>query len=165
MAVLLLLAGTNGYGQKKRSRIEDVPKFNAAYHYEVETVGVGTEGTKALKVWAFDKTVEKAMELAEKCAVAACIFRGLPASEFATATPALCENPDPKWDAYFSEFFSDGGDYVNYINLTTDGVPSGQDRLKAKNGYKVGVYVQVLYDRLRKKLEADGVIKKMTDWF
>ena len=153
------------WAQKNRSRVENVPGFSAAYQYEVETVGVGTEGIKALKVWAFDRTVDKAVELAKKCAVAACIYRGLPASDYATATPPLCETPGAEWDDYFARFFADGGEYVNYINLTTDGVPSGQDRLKTKTGYKVGVYVQVLYDRLRKKLETDGVIKNMNSWF
>ena len=152
-------------GKDKKSRVENVNGFSAAYNYEVETVGVGSEGTKSLKVWAYDKTVEKAVALAKKCAVAACIYRGLPASTYSLATPALCENPDPKWDGWFKKFFDDGGQYNNYVNLTTDGMPSGQDRLKMKGGYKVGVYVQVLHDRLRKDLEREGIIKSMNSWF
>lgn len=153
--------------QKNKSKLENVQNpFSAAYNYEVETVGVGTEGTKSLKVWAYGKNVDEAVQLAKKCAVAACIYRGLPASDNTLATPALCPEPDSKWDIFFRQFFSDGGEYLNYVNLTSDGVPSGQDRLKIKNGgYKCGIYVQVLYDRLRKDLEKSGIITSMNSWF
>lgn len=49
--------------------------------------------------------------------------------------------------------------------MTTDGVPSGQDRLKVKKGYKVAIYVQVMFDNLRKKLEADGIVKSLSSGF
>lgn len=143
----------------------DIPGFSANYSYEVETLGVGSDGTKALKVWSFDKSVDRAIVKAKKSAVAACIFKGLPASSNATATPPLYVGTDPEWNDYFNHLFADDGEYANYVNITTDGVPSGQDRLKTKGGYKVGIYVQVLYDDLRKKLEADGVIKSMNSWF
>lgn len=163
-----LILSPAALAQKKGSRLENVGtrSYFDQYNYEVETVGVGTEGTKALKVWTYGKTVEKAVMDAKKCAVAACIYRGLPASTYALATPALCpEGPGEEWNEFFNEFFKDGGEYLNYVNLTSDGDPSGQDRLKMKGGYKVGVYVQVLYDRLRKHLEAKGVIKSMDSWF
>lgn len=168
LRIIILLFGllpiTFSVNAQKKAR-DITPGFNASYPYEVETVGVGFEGTKALKVWAFDKTVEGAVTKAKKSAVAACIFRGLPASKNVNATPPLCESPGTEWDDYFLQFFSDDGKYANYVNLTTDAVPSGQDRLKTKGGYKVGVYVQVLYDLLRKKLEEDGIINNMNTWF
>ena len=165
-AVAALLLAPSAFAQKKNTRLENVGNaFFDRYNYEVETVGVGTEGTTALKVWAYGKTVDKAVMMAKKCAVAACIYRGLPASTYALATPALCPEPDKKWEDFFEDFFDDGGEYLNYVNLTSDGDPSGQDRLKMKGGYKVGVYVQVLYDRLRKDLEEKGVIKSMDSWF
>jgi hypothetical protein len=171
MTGLLVMMPESAYSQrsknKKKSRVENVKnQFDGSYNYEVETVGVGTEGTKSLKVWAYGKNVDEAIALAKKCAVAACIYRGLPAAENVLATPALCPNPDPKWDDYFGEFFDDGGEYLNYVNLTSDGVPSGQDRLKLKKGgYKCGIYVQVLFDRLRKDLEKKGVIASMNSYF
>ena len=156
---------TDAPAQKKGAKHEDTG-FSASYNYEVETVGVGTEGTKSLKVWAYGKSVDEAVQLAKKSAVAACVYRGLPASESVLATPALCPSPDPEWDGYFKDFFADGGRYINYVNLTSDGDPSGQDRLKLKKGgYKCAIYVQVLYDRLRKDLEKDGVIAGMNSWF
>lgn len=165
-AVLSLFACSDLYAQKKNSKLENLGKpFRDKYNYEVETVGVGSDGTKSLKIWTYGKKVDQAVMTAKKCAVAACIYRGLPASTYALATPALLQQPWEEWDEYFEKFFADGGEYLNYVNLTTDGVPAGQDRLKMKNGYKVGVYVQVLYDRLRKDLESKGIVKSMDSWF
>ena len=118
MTGLLVMMPESAYSQrsknKKKSRVENVKnQFDGSYNYEVETVGVGTEGTKSLKVWAYGKNVDEAIALAKKCAVAACIYRGLPAAENVLATPALYPNPDPKWDDYFGEFFDDGGEYLN----------------------------------------------------
>ena len=163
-AAALLLGAPSLQAQKKKSKVENLQGLKGNTNYEVETVGVGSQGTKSLKVWAYAKKVDDGVQMAKKCAVAACIFRGLPAGDKVLATPPLCENPDPKWDAFFEEFFA-GGEYLNYVNLTSDGVPSGQDRLKTKKGYKVGVYVQVLHDRLRKRLEQEGVIQNMNSWF
>ena len=168
VVAIMTIFSTPASAQKKGTRIENIGSraYFDQYNYEVETVGVGTEGTKALKIWAYGKKVEQAVQTAKKCAVAACIYRGLPASTYTLATPALCpEDPGEEWDEFFSDFFRDGGPYLNYVNLTSDGDPSGQDRLKMKGGYKVGVYVQVLFDRLRKDLEAKGVIKSMDSWF
>jgi hypothetical protein len=49
--------------------------------------------------------------------------------------------------------------------MTTDGIPSGQDRRKVKGGYKVAIYVQVMFDNLKHKLEADGIAKKLNSGF
>ena len=104
---------------------------------------------------------------AKKNAVHACLFRGLPGNEVAMATPAIC--PDPATltahEAYFTDFFETAGEYLKYINMTTDGVPSGQDRMKIKGGYKVAIYVQVMYDNLRDKMEADGIVRKLSTGF
>ena len=162
----LLLLPVAADAQRHKSKIEHLGRaFSDGYNYEVETVGVGTEGTKALKVWAYGRDVEEAVDMAKKAAVAACIFRGLPASTYALSTPALCTDYDHEWDDYFDAFFASGGDYLDYINLTSDGDPSGQDRLKMKNGYKVAIYVQVLYDNLRRHLEKTGVIKSLNSYF
>jgi len=138
-AAAFLVAAPALQAQKKQSKVENLKgkSFQGTNNYEVETIGVGTEGTKSLKVWAYGKKVDDAVQLAKKCAVTACVFRGLPAGDKVLATPPLCENPDPKWDAFFEAFFADGGEYLNYVNLTSDGLPSGQERLKTKKGYKV----------------------------
>ncbi len=136
-------------------------------NYEIVTIKVGTEGTKFVKVWGYGRTVDKAVMQAKKNAIHACLFRGLPGSTSAMATPAICSgaNAFAENEDYFINFFSAGGPYLAYCNMTTDGIPAGQDNLKVKGGYKVGIYVQILYDNLKAKMQADGLVKKLSSGF
>ncbi len=159
LSVLLLCpAGLNAQTRKERKAL-----FGSSFNYEVGVIGVGQDGTKAMKVWGYGSNVDNAIVQAKKNAVAACIFRGIPGGNGAAPTPALCPDSqcEEKNAAYFDQFFETAGTYLKFINLTTDGVPSGQDRLKIKGGYKVAIYVQVMYENLRKELENAGIIAKL----
>ena len=142
--------------------------FKSWDNYEISTEKVGVDGTKFVKVWGFGKTVDAATVMqAKKNAVHACIFRGLPGGPTAMSTPPICPNPETlnAHEDYFQTFFAAGGPYLAYVNMTTDGVPSGTDRRQVKGGYKVGIYVQVMYDNLKSKLEADGIARKLSSGF
>lgn len=141
-------------------------KYKTSRNNEVVMLGVGADGTKAFKIYSTARKVEKAIALAKKEAVEICIFKGLPASGTISETPALCDRETEQQNAkYFQEFFTPGGRYLDYVNITTDGYPSGQDRLKIKGGYKVGLMVQILYENLRKDLEKDNIIKPLNYGF
>lgn len=144
--------------------------FKSWDNYEVSIEKTGTEGTKFVKVWGYGKKLDEAIMNAKMNAVHACLFCGLPANPAVgvyVATPAICSNPDEGSanEDYFQEFFAAGGPYLKYINLTTDGVPSGQDRRQVKGGYKVALYVQVMYDSLRKRMQTDGLAKSLNSGF
>jgi hypothetical protein len=141
--------------------------YNSQYNYEIEPVGVGQDGTKVFKVWGYGKKVEDAVMNAKEAAVAACIFKGLPGGQGSAPTPPICSEPNAevKHEQYFDNFFKVGGKYLQFIALTNDGDPAGEDRLKIKKGYKVAIYVQVMYDALRKQLEADGIARRLDSGF
>lgn len=141
--------------------------YNSQYNYEIEPVGVGQDGTKVFKVWGYGKDVGSAVINAKEAAVAACIFKGLPGGEGSAPTPPICSevNAEVTHADYFEKFFEVGGKYLQFIAVTTDGDPSGEDRLKIKKGYKVAIYVQVMYDALRKQLEAEGIARKLDAGF
>lgn len=140
--------------------------YKSSRNYEIQMIGVGTDGTKVFKIFITAKKVDKAIALCKKVAVEMCIFRGLPSAGTISATPALCDRESEEKNAdYFEEFFTPGGKYLNYINITNDGYPSDQDRIKVKGGYKVGLTVQIMYDNLRSDLEKDGVIKGLSYGF
>ncbi len=159
---LLMVVGVNAQTRKERKVL-----FGSSYNYEIAVMGVGQDGTKVFKVWGYAKKVDQAIVQAKKNAVAACIFRGIPGGNGAAPTPAIC--PDSKTEEnnaeFFEKFFETGNQYLKYINLTTDATPSGQDRLKVKGGYKVGITVQVMYDNLRKDLEAEGIARRLNSGF
>ncbi len=139
-------------------------------NYEITIQKVGTEGTKFVKVWGFGKRIDDAVMNAKMNAVHACLFRGLaanPAMGAGLATPPICSSPDVAVanDDYFQAFFAAGGPYLSFINMTTDGVPSGQDCRKVNGGYKVAIYVQVMYDNLKRKMQSDGMAKSLSSGF
>jgi hypothetical protein len=154
--------------QERYSRREKKAHYSSNYNYEVQIMGVGQDGTKVMKVWGFGKKVEDAVIEAKMNAVASVIFKGIPGGHGAAATPPILSDPNAgeKHTAYFENFFSPGGKYLQFITMTTDGMPSGQDRLKIdKNNYKVAIYAQVMYDALRKQLETDGIARRLDSGF
>jgi hypothetical protein len=160
--VVLFISPVSAQTRKERKIL-----YNSQYNYEIEPVGVGQDGTKVFKVWGYGKDVNEAVMHAKADAVAACIFKGLPGGAGSAPTPAICTEPNIEVNKsdYFEKFFAVGGKYLQYIALTNDGDPSGEDRLKIKKGYKVAIYVQVMYDALRKQLEADGIARKLDSGF
>lgn len=163
LASVLLLSASVASAQNKDRR----KSFSSWENYEITTEKVGVDGTKFVKVWGFGKNADAAVMAAKKNAVHACIFRGIPGNATAMATPPICSNPDALSanEDYFTNFFAAGGPYLSYITMTTDGIPSGTDKRKVKGGYKVGIYVQVMYDNLKRKLEADGIVRKLSSGF
>ncbi|MBO7643463.1 MAG: hypothetical protein J6S62_00665 [Bacteroidales bacterium] len=163
LTMLVTLSAVSVSAQNKDRR----KSFKSWDNYEITTEKVGVDGTKFVKVWGFGKTVDAATMNAKENAVHACIFRGLPGSATAMSTPPICPNPDTMSanEDYFQKFFAAGGPYLAYVSMTTDGVPSGTDKRKVKGGYKVGIYVQVMYDNLKRKLEADGIARKLSSGF
>lgn len=161
--LLLTIVSATTFAQNKDRR----ESFKSWDNYEITTEKVGVEGTKFVKVWGFGKTEDKAIMAAKRNAIHACLFRGLPSGTNVNATPAICSNPsafDDNYD-YFCDFFQAGGDYLKYVNMTTDGVPSGQDKRKVKGGYKCAIYVQVMFDNLKRQMETDGIVRKLSTGF
>ena len=159
--ILILMIPTVSCAQKK------VNSFSSWENYEVTTIRVGVEGSKFIKVWGVGKNIDKAIISAKQNAVHACIFKGLPGCANANSTPAILRDASVVYshEDYFSDFFAPDGDYFDYLNVITDGTPNGMDRIKVKGGYKVAIYVQVMYDSLKKRLEDDGIVKKLNHGF
>ncbi len=150
-------------GRKERKIL-----YSSSYNYEIQPSGVGQNGTKAVKVWGYGSSPENAVQAAKRNAVSASIFRGIPAGRGVGRTPPIVteHNADEKYAEFFDSFFETGGRYLNFIALSTDAPPSGQDRVRIeRNYYKVGVYVQVMHDNLRRELENEGIARRLDHGF
>jgi hypothetical protein len=149
-----------------QSRKERKAMYDSNYNYEIESLGVGQDGTKLVKIWGYGKKADDAVFEAKKNAVAAVIFRGIPGGRGAAATPAILsvDGYEKNMD-FFDDFFKAGGMYLSFVNSTTDGMPGGSDRIKMSKGYKVALSASVNYDQLRKYLEEKGIAKKMDAGF
>ena len=66
---------------------------------------------------------------------------------------------------FFTEFFKEGGKYLNYVAISNDGSISDEDRLKVGKKLKIGVILSVQKANLRRELEAAGIVKKLNSGF
>lgn len=161
--ILVVLAATTLFAQTRKER---KAMYDSQYNYEIACLGVGNDGTKLLKVWGYGKKVDNAIYDAKRTSVAAVIFRGVPAGNGAAPTPSLLPvDGYEKNMAFFDEFFKDGGMYLSFVNLTTDGTPGGSDNLKMSHGYKVAVSASINFNELRKYLQDKGIVKRLDAGF
>ncbi len=149
-----------------QSRKERKALYDSKYNYEIESLGVGQDGTKLVKIWGYGKKADNAVFEAKRNAVAAVIFRGIPGGKGSAATPAILavDGYEKNMD-FFDDFFKAGGMYLSFVNSTTDGMPGGSDRIKMDKGYKVALSASVSFDQLRKYLEEKGIAKKLDAGF
>ncbi len=138
------------------------------WQYEIEpTTGQATQGSILVKVWSYSKSKDVARDQAGKNAVHGVLFKGVAALSTSNsrvpAQKAIVNdlNAETTHEAYFKEFFTDGGKYMKYVNFVNNGIPAPGDIIKIGKMYKVGVRVSVSKDALRKEMEAAGIIKAL----
>lgn len=130
-------------------------------NYEVECLGTGAEGTQLMKIWGYGKKPEDAVIQAKVNAVHAVIFKGIFVGEPGCMKRPIVTDPasEEKNQDYFDIFFKPNGEYLSYVALSGEGV---RESVKVdKRTYKVAIFVSVQHASLRKKLESDGIIKKL----
>jgi hypothetical protein len=131
---------------------------NAFYDYEVQSAGIGTQGTSLLKAWGQANTQNEAIEEAKKNAIRAMLFKGIPGSP--DMRPLISQpGAEQQNRQYFETFFAKGGTYLRFISKVNDAIDPA-DRIHNGKQYKVGVVVSVNRNELVKELEAAGIIKK-----
>ncbi len=138
-------------------------KADLDWSYEIESIGVGVEGTYAVRIWSYYKKPEMPVEIAKKNAIHATIFKGISAGGGAVAQPALIESAVQGVDntAFFNDFFT--SEYQRFINSVSKS--SAQVLKTGKNEYRIGYTMSVSKDALRKYLEEQGVLKALSYGF
>ena len=163
LSIILVSGCLTVMAQKKAKKRADAD--TEKFRYEMMCIGTGTEGTYLVKVFSYSKKPQVAKEQAKKNAVHGIIFKGFPANgrECKVQKP-LVRNPNVAFEKedFLNDFFADGGGYMKFVSLSTDGTPAAGDVIKVnKKEYKVGIAVSVQKDFLRKELEAANIIKKL----
>ncbi|MBE9487547.1 MAG: hypothetical protein IMY73_00015 [Bacteroidetes bacterium] len=161
--VVSILCCSAGFGQTKK----EIKQYNKSKKYcSVEIERVGVDGTKFVKAWGFGKKIDDAMEQAKINAVEAVIFDGLEKQNGSAVIPPLCreKNVNMLNSEYFKTFFEDDR-YSEFVKSVHSGLPKGANRREVKGGYKVAMYLQIEFDKLRSQLEKEGAIKKMSQGF
>ena len=147
--------------QKRKKRKADTETVE--WRYELEMMNVASAGSKQVKVWSYSKFPETAQEQAKKNAIHGVCFRGVGGGgRTAGLDPLVSASAEKEHEAFFKEFFADGGGYLRYVNLSGDNMIGPGDMVKVgKKEYKVGVVISVAYNDLRKRLENEGIVKKL----
>jgi hypothetical protein len=151
------------FGQTKNKADKDTK----IWRYEIEAVQTGVQGTYLIKVWSYSKKPDVAIDQAKKNAIHGVIFKGFASKPGVSGQKALCsdQSAEEEHQGFFNDFFQNGGRYMQFINLSTDGAVAAEDRMKIGKEYKVGVLVSVNIAALRKYLEDEKIIKSLSSGF
>lgn len=144
---------------------DDVPDYDYELSLVKENVA-STSGYKVFKVWSFGKKKEiLTQEICMRNAIHGLLFKGLAAGDVGNQgnVPALVPAGYNSHKEYFDSFFGNG-EFKQFISATSRGQQAG-DVIKMGKKYKVGLLVQVNYNALRSRLEADRIIEGITDIF
>ncbi len=140
------------------------PRTSTSYDYEVVFIRTGVEGTELFKVFSYGRNERECIEAAKVNAIKAVLFKGIPGSGL--QRPMITEaGAEEKYKAYFNQFFSSGGRYLNFVALSSDGSIDSRDRMKVGSMLKIGFVVSVQKDNLRKELQDDKIIKSLSSGF
>jgi len=162
----LVLAFVFGITMSISAQNRKADKDTRNWVYEIEPVGVGSQGTYLIKVWSYSKKPLVALEQAKKNAVHGIIFKGFLGVNGIPGQRPLTNNPNLEIEqAEFFKNFFDGGKYMKFVNVSNDGAVAAEDRLKVGKEYKIGVIVSVNVAGLRKDLEDGGILKGLSSGF
>jgi len=154
-----LCLSVSAFSQAKKK----ADKQTEAWRYEIEVLSTGAQGTYQIKVWSYSKKASVASEQSKTNAVHGLIFKGFVGKQGVPGARPLADSPNIENEKadFFEPFFEDGGKYMKFVSMTTDGAIGAGDVQKVGKEYKVGVVVNVNVAELRKDLEAAGIIKKL----
>ena len=163
----LLLIVLTSFSLSISAQNKKADKDTRNWVYEIEPVGVGTQGSYLIKVWSYSKKPMVALEQAKKNAVHGIIFKGFTGIQGVPGQRPLTNNPNLEVEQaeFFKNFFAEGGKYMKFVNITNDGSVAAEDRLKIGKEYKIGVVVSVNVAGLRKDLEDAGMVRGSNSGF
>jgi len=158
---LLLMITLPANAQKRKKGKAD--KETIEWRYEMESVGVGTQGSAQIKVWSYSKYPETAKEQSKKNAIHGVCFRGYQGDGRVKGKDRMVTAANEiKFEKFFTDFFNDGGDYLRFVQFTGDGEIGMGDLIKVgKKEFKVGVVVKVDFNGLRSHFEEQGIVAKL----
>lgn len=165
LLICLIPLASDAAGKRAKKKAD---ADTAGWNYEIDQVTTGKQGSVIVKVWSVSKKPHVAAEQSKKNAVHGVVFKGLaPVDRTPGRSPIVRDAAVYHQKAdFFSGFFADGGDYMRFVTLTNNGALDAGDVLKvSKKEYKVGVTVTVNYDELRRYMEQNGIVRKLSDGF
>lgn len=131
----------------------------AYFDFKPTLISASPSGLLTIRSWGTGPNKASAIKEAKKNAISSILFKGFDTSNSYMAQPLINEvNARERYAEYFDRFFSDGGEYENFVKETssTDG---SRIEAKSKGRQNHSVIVSVDRNSLQKQLRRDGVIK------
>ena len=131
-------------------------------YYNWETIFIKSEfgGSEVYKYYAGGKNKSESIEQAEVDVLKNLIFKGISSSP--DPRPFIFEvNAEEKYRDFFNNFFSEKGDYKNFVELYRQGNLNVNDRLKTgrrNDRKKKGIEILVKRAELRAALQSAKII-------
>lgn len=138
-------------------------RISGNYTHKTECLGSEMDGSITVKAWGTGRNRWDAIEQAKKNAVRDVLFDGLlEGKSDCYQKPLIFEvNAIEKYEEYFNKFFTDGGEFQDYVNVKDERILQkiDRDRKKARQSVTQGLVLRVLRSELKKKMEKDGILK------
>ena len=130
------------------------------YTYKTECLGAELDGSQTLRAWGTGKNKKDAIEQAKKNAIHDILFQGIHDGQSkCSVKPLLTEvNAADKYEDYFNAFFQDKGSYQTFVSGEENGRTT-RIQEAIKNQLKYGIVVRVFRSELKRRLQADGILK------
>lgn len=131
----------------------------ATQTFGVECLDTDLDGTQTMRAWGKGKNKAQAIETAKKNAVKAVLFDGVVSgSNGCNQRPVIGgANALEKNSTYFNRFFTDGGQYREFVSMT-DEKRTSRVKSSDKSIENWGVVVRVDREALRNLMIKDGII-------
>lgn len=111
-------------------------------------------GVVHLKSKGIGKNTADATTQAKLNAIKAVLFKGIPESN--VSAPLVDLKARKKHKDFFKNFLKEGGDFLDYVVNTQ---PNAEDRVKMKKAIQIGIFIEINYKQLQKRLEDEGINK------
>lgn len=139
-------------------------KIAGNYTFETECIGVELDGSQTVKAWGQGRNRTDAIEQAKKQALKDVLFHGINNGKSDCSNKALLleVNAEEKYENYFAKFFTDEGEFLNYVSYEDANpkhIESTKERKKAGSQEYYGLIVRVQRMKLKEKLISDKIIK------
>ncbi len=130
------------------------------YKNTVRCLNTELDGSETLRITGFGRNRVDAKEQAMKNAVWVVLFEGVKDGNKGCNMRPLVEetNAREKYSEYFDRFFTDNGEYLNYVTLQDTKVRSS-NKNKTKLGRAYEITVRVLRSQLKTRLTQDNILR------
>lgn len=158
LLIIVLVALLTSCGTSKQATNDTL-----VWRYEVQDINKVAKDKKSVvfKVWSYARNENRALLQAGKNAVHACIFKQIGYYPPLAGVSSI----ETEYKDFFYDFFSEGGEYMRFVQFVNNGAVAPADKIKIDNSYKIGVIVKVNRGDLRKYLEEKGILKSMNQMF